>query len=57
MSQIIPVAEKIGVTFDGYDESDFCMTVNMLYSDLCEAFKGMLPPEKELILFAKMAKA
>lgn len=57
MSQIIPLAEKMGVSFEGFDESDFCMVVNMLYSDFCEAIKGMVPPDKELIFLVKLAKA
>lgn len=57
MSQIIPIAEKMGYRFEEYDENEFCMTVNMLYSDFCEAVRGLLTPDKELALFVRMAKA
>lgn len=57
MSQIIPIAEKMGYRFEEYDENEFCMTVNMLYSDFCEAIRGLLTPDKELALFVRMAKA
>ena len=57
MSHIIPLAEKMGARFDGYDEADLCMTVNMLYSDFCEAVKGFVSPDKELPFFVKIAIA
>ena len=56
MSQILPIAEKMGYRFDHYDESEFCMVVNMLYSDMASAVMGLLPPDKELALFVRMAK-
>lgn len=33
------------------------MTANMLYSDLCEALRPLVPKEKEAMVYAKMAKA
>lgn len=55
--QIEQVAEKVGVEYEHYDEKDFCMVVNILYSDYAEALKGLFPPEKELMVYVKLAKA
>lgn len=51
------IAEQIGVKYRGYDEKDLCMTANMLYSDYCEVLKNIIPPEKELIAYVKLAVA
>lgn len=51
------VADKVGVEYEHYDEKDFCMVVNMLYSDYAEALKGFFPPDKELVVYVKLAKA
>lgn len=51
------IAEQMGIQYDGYDEKELCMTVNMLYSDFCEVLKGIIPPEKEAIAYTKMAHA
>lgn len=55
--QVKSMAEKLGIRYKGYDEKELCMTVNMLYSDYCEALRGVIPPEKELMVYTKMAKA
>ena len=55
--QIKGMAEKLGVRYNGYDEKELCMTTNMLYSDYCEAMRSVIPPEKELMAYVKMAKA
>lgn len=55
--QIKSMAEKLGVRYNGYDEKELCMTTNMLYSDFCEAMRSVIPPEKELMAYVKMAKA
>lgn len=55
--QIEDIAEKLGIHYKGYDENELCMTVNMLYSDYCDALKMYIPPEKEAIAYVKMAKA
>ena len=57
MEQIMGAAEKLGVKFEEYDEKEFCLVVNMLYSDYCEALKGIIPQDKELHAYVKMAKA
>ena len=33
------------------------MTMNMLYSDLCEALRPMISPDKEAYCYAKIAQA
>lgn len=55
--QMREVSHQIGARFDEYDEMDLCMTANMLYSDLCEALRPLVPKEKEAMVYAKMAKA
>ena len=47
----------MGLRWDGYDEKDLCMTANMLYSDFCEVLKSIIPPDKEVLAYVKMAQA
>lgn len=56
MHQIIPVAEKLKIKFDEFDEKEFCMAVNMMYSDYCTVAKKYIAPDKELSFFAELAK-
>jgi hypothetical protein len=51
------VAEQMGIRYDGYDEKDLCMATNMMYSDYCEAIKSIVPPDKEIIVYIKLAQA
>lgn len=51
------MAERLGIKYKGYDEKELCLVTNMLYSDYCEALKGVIPPEKELMTYVKLAKA
>ena len=55
--QMREVSHQIGARYDEYDEMELCMTANMLYSDLCEALRPLVPKEKEAMVYAKMAKA
>ena len=55
--EVEEVARKLGMRFDKYSEQEFCMTMNMLYSDLCEVCRANVSPEKEALHYAKMAKA
>lgn len=55
--KIKQMAEKLGVKYRGYDEKELCIVTNMLYSDFCEALRGVIPAEKELMTYVKMAKA
>lgn len=51
------IAEQLGIKYRGYDEKDLCMTANMLYSDYCEVLRSVIPPEKELTAYVKLAVA
>lgn len=57
MQQIMQAADKLGIKFKDYDEKEFCMTVNMLYSDYCSVINKYVPHEKAVMLYAEMAKA
>lgn len=54
--QIHDVAHQVGASYDEYEEHDLCMAANMLYSDLCEALRMLVPKEKEALIYAKMAR-
>lgn len=56
MSQIMSVVDKLDIKFDEFSEAEFCMTVNMLYSDYCHTVKKYIPQEKALEFYACMAK-
>ena len=56
MDHVTEAARQIGVKFDGYDETELCMTANMLYSDLAEALRSIIPRDKEALIYTKMAK-
>lgn len=51
------VAEQVGIKYRDYDEKDLCMTANMLYSDYCEVLKNIIPADKEILAYVKLAKA
>lgn len=55
MQQIMHVAEQLGLRFRDYDEKDYCLIVNWLYSDYGRILKKHLPPEKVLTLLGEMA--
>lgn len=59
MQQIMSVAEKMDIDFDKdeFDEKEFCMAINMMYSDYCKVAKKYVSPDKELMFFAELAKA
>ena len=57
MQHIIPAAEKAGVHFEDYSEKEFCLAVNMMYSDYCKVARKYVAPEKELMFFVEMAHA
>ena len=54
--QLQEAMHTVGASFEGYDEADLCMTANMLYSDLGEALRSMIPVEKEPMVYAKLAR-
>jgi hypothetical protein len=55
--QIRKIAESLGIRFDKYTEKELAMTTNMLYSDFCEVLKPIIPPEKEVLAYVKLAQA
>lgn len=57
MQQIMSAAEKSGVRFEDFDEKEFCIAVNMMYSDYCKVAKKYVAPDKELMFFVDLAKA
>lgn len=57
MHHVNEAASKMGIRFDSYSEKEFCMTMNMLYSDFCEVCRSHVSPEKEAHYYAKMAQA
>lgn len=57
MQQVMLAAEKLGIRFDSYDEKEFCLAVNMMYSDYGHVLRKYCPPDKELMACAEMAKA
>lgn len=57
MHQVQEAARKLNIRFDKYTEEEFCMTMNMLYSDFCEVCRAMVSPDKEAWCYAKMAQA
>ena len=57
MQQIVAAADKAGVHFEDFDEKEFCIAVNMMYSDYCKVAKKYVAPDKELAFFADLAKA
>lgn len=57
MDQVMQVAERIGVKFNHFDEREYCLLVNVMYSDYCKVVRKHIPPEKELVFYAELAKA
>ena len=56
-TEIENAAEKVGVRYNGYDENELCLTANVLYSDYGSVLKSYIPPEKEAMVYTKLAKA
>ena len=54
--QLTEAMHTVGASFEGYDETDLCMAANMLYSDLGEALRPMVPVDKEPMIYAKLAR-
>ena len=57
MGELIQAAKNVGINFRDYSEKEFCLVVNMLYSDYCQALKGAFPPDREMLHYVKMARA
>ena len=56
MQQVMHAAEKLGINFKHYDEKEFCLAMNMIYSDYCRSIKKYVSPDKEMIFCAEMAR-
>lgn len=56
MQQVMHAVDKLGLKFDEYDEKEFCLAVNMMYSDYGRTIKKYVSPEKELMVCAELAK-
>lgn len=54
--QMHEASHQVGATFEEYDEAELCMAANMLYSDLCEALRVVIPKDREAMMYAKMAR-
>ena len=54
--KILDIARRLNMTFDDYTEKDLCMTANMLYSDVGQAFKAYIPIDKEVVAYTKAAR-
>ncbi len=59
MQQVMNAAQKIELDFERHDidEKEFCMAMNMMYSDYCKVARRFVSPDKEMMFFAEMAKA
>lgn len=56
-NRAMQAAERMGIHFNNFSEKEFAITMNMLYSDYCEALKQFVPHDMEDMVYAKMAKA
>lgn len=56
-NKVMQAAERMGIHFNNFSEKEFAITMNMLYSDYCEVLKPLISPDKEEMVYAKMAKA
>lgn len=57
MEQVMHAAEKLGIRFDSFNEREFCLAMNMIYSDYGRVIHKYCQPDKELIVSAELAKA
>lgn len=55
METIMPMVEKMGIRFDSYSEKEFCLAMNMMYSDYCKVARKFGADRPEF--YAEMAKA
>lgn len=54
--EVLQIAKRCAINFDEFTQEEFCMTMNMLYSDLCKTNSRYIPKEKELEYYACLAK-
>ena len=55
-ADVLQIAKRCGINFDDFTKEEFCMTMNMLYSDLCKTNSRYISKEKELEYYACLAK-
>lgn len=55
MQQIMSAADKLGVKFEEFTEPEFCIAVNMMYSDYCKTLKKYMSSDKMLECCAELA--
>lgn len=56
MNEVQMAMQSLGIQPKDYDMKDLCMTANMLYSDYCDTFKNIIPKDKEVKYYVKMAE-
>lgn len=57
LDDVEEVIKRMHIRFDEYNEKEFCMVMNMLYSDECLVNKKYISSDKELVYYAERAKA
>lgn len=55
MQQVMTAANKLGVSFKEFTENEFCLAMNMMYSDFCKTVRKYVPEEKQMIFYAELA--
>lgn len=55
MSQCMNVANKLGISFKEFTEKEFCMAMNMMYSDYCKTVRKYVPEEKHMMFYGDLA--
>ena len=54
--EVEQAAKSLGIMPQEYTMEDLCMVANMLYSDYCDTFKNIIPKDKEVKYYTKMAE-
>ena len=57
VEQVKHIAHKLGIHFNEFTEKEFCLAVNMMYSDYGHVIKTYVQADKELQVCAEMARA
>lgn len=55
-AEVMQAAKRCGINFDEFTKDEFCITMNMLYSDLCKTNSKFIPKDKEIEYYACLAK-
>ena len=54
--EVEQASKSLGIMPQEYTMEDLCMVANMLYSDYCDTFKNIIPKDKEVKYYTKMAE-